>query len=75
MGPHGLGKAVEPPREPGRLRGNPVAYAVVGADISLGQRMSESPAAAIEPRVEQVEEEIVRCPDAAVRGDFGQGVT
>jgi hydrogenase maturation protease len=60
MHPHGLGEAVSMGRALGRLPGRLVAYAVDGADTSLGHGLSEPVAAAVGHLVERVEAEIVR---------------
>ncbi|MFE3854318.1 hydrogenase maturation protease [Streptomyces griseorubiginosus] len=68
MRPHGLGAAVNLARALGRLPGHLVAYAVDGADISLGHGLSEPVAATVGQLVECVEADIVRHRGAAARG-------
>ena len=60
MRPHGLGEAVNVARALGRLPGHLVAYAVDGADSSLGHGLSEPVAATVGHLAECVEADIVR---------------
>ncbi|KUM84253.1 MULTISPECIES: hydrogenase maturation protease [Streptomyces] len=68
MHPHGLGAAVSLARALGRLPGHLVAYAVDGADISLGHGLSAPVVATVGPLAECVEADIVRHRGAAARG-------
>ena len=68
MRSHGLGEAVNLARVLGRLPGHLVAYAVDGADTSLGHGLSEPVAATVGHLAECVEAEIVRHRVAAARG-------
>lgn len=67
MRPHGLGEAVNLARALGRLPGHLVAYAVDGADTSLGQGLSEPVAATVGHLAACVEADIVRHRVAAAR--------
>ncbi|MGW2717756.1 hydrogenase maturation protease [Streptomyces sp. NPDC001492] len=60
MRSHGLGEAVNVGRALGRLPGHLVAYAVDGADTSLGQGLSEPVTATVGQLVTCVEGEITR---------------
>ena len=72
MRPHGLGEAVNVGRALGRLPGHLVAYAVDGADTSLGQGLSEPVAATVGHLVACVEAEITR-HRAAIAQDLADG--
>ncbi|KUO17684.1 hydrogenase maturation protease [Streptomyces dysideae] len=61
----GLGEAVELARVLGLLPDHLVVYAVEGADGEFGTGLSPAVAAAVEPLVEAVEDEIVRGRDAS----------
>ena len=60
MRPNGLGEAVNVGRALGRLPGRLVAYAVDGADTSLGEGLSEPVAATVGHLATCVEAEIAR---------------
>jgi hydrogenase maturation protease len=61
----GLGEAVELARVLGLLPDHLVVYAVEGVDGELGTGLSPAVAAAVEPLVEAVEDDIARNRDAA----------
>ncbi|MFR0354601.1 hydrogenase maturation protease [Streptomyces sediminimaris] len=67
MGPQGLGAAVDVARALGRLPGRLVAYAVDGADTSVGRGLSPRVAAAVDDLTGYVEDEIVRRRAAPAR--------
>ncbi|MFP3986676.1 hydrogenase maturation protease [Streptomyces sp. E11-3] len=64
----GLGEAVELARVLGRLPGRLVAYAVEGADTSMGTGLTPAVAAVVAPLAESVAAEIIRHSGAAARG-------
>ncbi|MCX5554692.1 hydrogenase maturation protease [Streptomyces sp. NBC_00038] len=63
----GLGEAVELARVLGQLPTRLVVYAVEGAESSLGTGLSPAVAAAVEPLIASVEDEIVRFLAATAR--------
>ncbi|MEU6255816.1 hydrogenase maturation protease [Streptomyces sp. NPDC047043] len=75
MRPNGLGAAVNVARALGRLPGHLVAYAVDGADSSLGRGLSDPVAATVGHLAECVEAEIVRHRVAAARSASGPAWT
>jgi hydrogenase maturation protease len=64
----GLGEAVELARVLGLLPDHLVVYAVEGADGSFGTGLSPAVAAAVDPLVTAVEDELARHQDELARG-------
>lgn len=71
--PHGLGETLEPARELELLPGRLVSYAVEVVDTAFGRGLSAPVAAAVDPLVERVEEDIVRYRIAEAQGAVGTG--
>lgn len=69
MSPYGLGSAVDVACALGRLPGRLVAYAVDGADTSVGRGLSPRVAATVDDLAGYVEDDIVR-QLAATAGDM-----